>query len=56
MFARLLPFPNVLITGHLAFFTHEALEAMADTTLSNIKDIEEGKECGNHITADHIIS
>jgi len=55
MFARLLTFPNVLITGHQAFFTHEALEAIADTTLSNIKDFEEGRECVNQITADRII-
>jgi D-lactate dehydrogenase len=56
MFARLLTFPNVLITGHQAFFTHEALEAIADTTLSNIKDIEEGRSCANEITADRIMS
>jgi D-lactate dehydrogenase len=36
VFARLLTFPNVLITGHQAFFTHEALEAIADTTIGNI--------------------
>jgi len=55
-FARLLTFPNVLITGHQGFFTHEALEAIADTTLSNIKDIEEGRPCANLITADRIMS
>lgn len=35
VFARLLTFPNVLITGHQAFFTAEALEAIALTTLEN---------------------
>jgi D-lactate dehydrogenase len=35
--ARLLTFPNVIITGHQAFLTHEALGAIADTTLANIK-------------------
>ncbi len=35
-FARLLTFPNVLITGHQAFFTREALSAIAETTLANI--------------------
>ncbi len=35
-FARLLTFPNVVITGHQAFFTHEALTAISDITLSNI--------------------
>lgn len=36
VFARLLTFPNVLITGHQAFFTAEALEAIAATTINNI--------------------
>lgn len=36
VFARLLTFPNVLITGHQAFLTHEALTAIAETTLANI--------------------
>jgi D-lactate dehydrogenase len=35
VFARLLTFPNVLITGHQAFFTTEALDAIAHTTLDN---------------------
>lgn len=36
VFARLLTFPNVLITGHQAFFTREALGQIAETTLANI--------------------
>jgi len=40
VFARLLTFPNVLITGHQAFFTHEALMAIAGTTLANISAFE----------------
>jgi D-lactate dehydrogenase len=36
VFARLLTFPNVLITGHQAFFTVEALTAIAATTLDNV--------------------
>lgn len=36
IFARLLTFPNVLITGHQAFLTKEALSAIAETTLGNI--------------------
>jgi len=36
VFARLLTFPNVLITGHQAFFTREALLAIATTTIDNI--------------------
>ncbi len=35
-FARLLTFPNVLITAHQGFLTHEALEAIAETTIRNI--------------------
>lgn len=35
VFARLLTFPNVLITAHQAFFTEEALAAIADVTLGN---------------------
>ncbi|SFP56999.1 D-lactate dehydrogenase [Ectopseudomonas composti] len=34
--ARLLSFPNVIITAHQAFLTHEALDAIARTTLDNI--------------------
>jgi D-lactate dehydrogenase len=36
VFARLLTFPNVLITGHQAFFTSNALQAIAETTIGNI--------------------
>lgn len=40
IFARLLTFPNVLITGHQGFFTHEALTAIAETTIANITAFE----------------
>lgn len=36
VFARLLTFPNVLVTGHQGFFTNEALTAIAETTMGNI--------------------
>lgn len=36
VFARLLSFPNVLITGHQGFFTREALRAIATTTVDNL--------------------
>ncbi len=36
VFARLLTFPNVLVTGHQGFFTREALRAIAETTIGNI--------------------
>lgn len=38
VFARLLTFPNVLVTGHQAFFTVEAMSAIAETTLRNITE------------------
>jgi D-lactate dehydrogenase len=41
VFARLLTFPNVLITGHQGFFTQEALAAIADVTIANITAFEE---------------
>ena len=47
VFARLLTFPNVLITGHRAFFTEEALTAIAETTLANVTAIERGEPCPN---------
>ena len=40
VFARLLTFPNVLITGHQGFFTREALKAIAETTIANITAFE----------------
>ena len=52
VFARLLTFPNVIVTGHQAFFTREALEHIAGTTLSNIADIERGAPCPNLLTPD----
>ncbi len=51
VFARLLTFPNVIITGHQAFFTDRALESIAQTTLANITDIENHQPCQNQITA-----
>ena len=40
VFARLLTFPNVIITGHQAFFTREALLNIAATTIDNINRFE----------------
>jgi D-lactate dehydrogenase len=39
-FARLLTFPNVLITGHQGFFTREALTNIAGTTIANLDAFE----------------
>ncbi len=42
VFARLLTFKNVLVTGHQAFFTREALRDIAVATLQNLADFEAG--------------
>jgi D-lactate dehydrogenase len=39
-FARLLTFPNVLITAHQGFFTEDALENIAETTIANLTAFE----------------
>jgi D-lactate dehydrogenase len=39
---RLMSFPNVLVTAHQAFFTREALDEIATTTLSNINALSSG--------------
>ena len=56
LFQRLLTFPNVIVTGHQAFFTENALENIAQITLSNIKNFEEGKPCPNQIALEQMIS
>jgi D-lactate dehydrogenase len=43
VFARLLTFPNVMITGHQAFFTSNALKNISETTLKNISDFQKGE-------------
>ncbi|MCI7335098.1 MAG: 2-hydroxyacid dehydrogenase [Oscillospiraceae bacterium] len=41
--ARLLSFPNVIVTSHQGFLTHEALEKISLVTLENAKSFEEGR-------------
>lgn len=48
--SRLMSFPNVLITAHQAFLTHEALEEIAMTTLGNIKDFAQGNANNNEVS------
>lgn len=50
VFARLLTFPNVLITAHQAFLTREALTAIARTTLDNVTTVLAGEVCDNAVT------
>ncbi|HLV35768.1 MAG TPA: 2-hydroxyacid dehydrogenase, partial [Spirillospora sp.] len=54
VFARLLTFPNVVITGHQAFFTRNALSAIADTTLANIRDFEQTGSSANIVRIEHV--
>ncbi len=41
--SRLMTFPNVLITAHQAFFTDVALTQIAETSIQNLSDFEQGK-------------
>lgn len=49
VFARLLTFPNVLITAHQGFLTTEALTAIAETTLHNVAVVAAGDSCDNAV-------
>ncbi|MCE7796405.1 2-hydroxyacid dehydrogenase [Sphingobium sufflavum] len=54
-FQRLLTFPNVLVTGHQAFLTEEALDSIAMTTLQSLADAEAGHILVNAVTAGGVI-
>lgn len=54
--ARLLTFPNVVITSHQGFFTREALAAIADTTLANVTAFERGEGLVNEVRSDAVRS
>lgn len=55
VFARLLTFPNVLITGHQAFFTRDALQAIAETTIANITAFEQTGAPLHQVTPDKFV-
>ncbi|KAI1170220.1 D-isomer specific 2-hydroxyacid dehydrogenase [Nemania sp. FL0916] len=46
---RLTTFHNVLVCGHQAFFTEEALREIADATIRNLADFVQGKECSHSL-------
>jgi D-lactate dehydrogenase len=48
-FQLLKSFPNVVITAHQAFFTRNALQAIAETTLANITEFEQGRSLTNQV-------
>src|SRR5205085_9271779 len=52
VFIRLLSFPNVIVTAHQAFFTEEALENIASTTLSNLTAFESGTGTLHRVSVD----
>ena len=43
LFMRLLTFPNVVVTAHQAFFTADALEAIAGQTIRNLQHFARGE-------------
>lgn len=49
--ARLLSFSNVVVTSHQAFFTREALDNIAQTTLQNVRDFLDKKPLANEVRA-----
>lgn len=54
VFARLLTFPNVLMTGHQAFFTKEALTNIAETTIANVTAFERTGRAAYEVSTDKI--
>ena len=48
--ARLLSFPNVMVTSHQGFFTREALEAISRITLENADAFSKGEPLVNEVT------
>jgi D-lactate dehydrogenase len=53
--ARLMTFPNVLITAHQGFLTHEALANIAETTLGNVVAFERGEPLKNEVVAERLM-
>jgi len=51
VFQRLLAFPNVIVTGHQAFFTQEAISTICETTIKSISEFAAGQPLSNEIAA-----
>ncbi len=49
VFARLLTFPNVLVTAHQGFLTSEALASIARTTFANLDELAAGGSSANEV-------
>jgi len=52
---RLLTFPNVIVTGHQAFFTEEAVRNIAETTIANITAFERGAGTLHEVSLDKVV-
>lgn len=56
VFARLMTFPNVLITAHQGFLTKEAVSAIAQTTIANLGMLAAGEfEPRNQVTLEYVV-
>ena len=49
LLARLLSFPNVIVTGHQAFFTREAITTICETTINSVNEFAAGQPLSNVI-------
>lgn len=49
LLARLMTFPNVIVSSHQAFFTREALTNIAETTLENVRDFYAEQRLPNRV-------
>ena len=50
IFQRLLSFPNVIVTGHQAFFTEEAISTICETTINSVTEFATGQPLSNEIS------
>lgn len=48
---RLISFPNVIVTGHQAFFTQEAVTTICETTMQSVTEFATGRPLANEIKA-----
>ncbi len=55
MLARLLTFPNVIVTAHQGFLTREALGRIAETTLANATAFARGEPLVNAVRAERVV-
>ncbi len=55
VFARLLTMPNVVVTGHQAFFTEDALNAIAGITLANLDAFAATGKAAHPVSVERIV-